>query len=228
MYDLEQQYSNLQLRIASGIVMILVAGGVLWLGGWVLTLAMLLLAWQMIREWEAMNPQGGWVWRISGFFYSILPCISLLALRHTDFMMSAEASLYATLYPVAMVAATDIGAYFTGRTLGGPKLAPKISPKKTWSGLGGGILSSAAIGYFLQPYVPFPETAWLGALLGGAVAILAQAGDLLESALKRRFDIKDSSNLIPGHGGVLDRMDGYIFVLPIYALLIHYFSEILA
>jgi phosphatidate cytidylyltransferase len=83
------------------------------------------------------------------------------------------------------------------------------------------------VGVLLQSTMPWPESAVMAALLGVGIALLAQAGDLLESALKRRFDIKDSSNLIPGHGGALDRMDGYIFVIPIYLILIHHFAEIL-
>ena len=109
----------------------------------------------------------------------------------------------------AVVVTTDTAAYFTGRTLGGPKLAPKISPKKTWSGLLGGVAGAAIVGGLIAAVVGGSNVALL-ALLGGAFAVVAQLGDLLVSKAKRTFDVKDSSNLIPGHGGVLDRLDGFL------------------
>ena len=118
----------------------------------------------------------------------------------------------------AVVAACDIAAYFVGRRVGGPKLAQLISPNKTRSGavggIGGAILASLAV----MSWVPF---SMVEILVGGAViAVLAQAGDLLESALKRNLGVKDSGNLIPGHGGFLDRFDGYLLTLPVMCLYI--------
>ena len=125
------------------------------------------------------------------------------------------------------VIATDIGAYFSGRAIGGPKIAPSISPKKTWAGLVGGMVAAAAWCAFAIAFlrlalsglggapvtVPQAILAWqvvVGAALGAGLAIAAQAGDFLESWLKRRAGMKDSSRLIPGHGGVLDRVDGFV------------------
>jgi len=105
--------------------------------------------------------------------------------------------------------ATDIGAYLVGRSLGGPKLAPAISPGKTWSGLAGGVGAAAMAGLIAALLRGQGD---LGALTGASMilALVAQVGDLFESSLKRRFGAKDSSELIPGHGGVLDRVDGIL------------------
>lgn len=124
------------------------------------------------------------------------------------------------VWTFAVVWLTDTAAYFAGRTLGGPKLMPRVSPKKTWSGAIGGTLAGTLGGFAV--WSATPEAAglgWLPALLGSAMASIAsQAGDLFESAMKRRFGAKDSSRLIPGHGGFLDRLDGYWSVLVLAGL----------
>jgi phosphatidate cytidylyltransferase len=149
---------------------------------------------------------------IAGLPYVVIG-ISCAAWLRSD----AEAGLATVLWVVASVIATDVGAYFVGRNVGGPKLVPRISPNKTWSGLIGGMLGAGIAG------------AITGVLAGGAVlllfaggvalAVISQAGDLIESALKRRFGVKDAGNLIPGHGGFLDRFDGYLTALPAAALM---------
>lgn len=122
--------------------------------------------------------------------------------------------LSAILWIFAVVWLTDIGAYFAGRALGGPKLWPRVSPKKTWSGFIGGV-AAGTLGAVLVVHVSggILGRAWFGGtglvLLSLLAAILSQGGDLLESAMKRRFDVKDSSHLIPGHGGVMDRLDSF-------------------
>lgn len=219
--------TSLQQRIATALLLLPMAGLVLWIGGWVLAIALALAALQMNREWERIAPKGiGW--RVAGVFYIALPCLSLLILRNLEFVKSAEAALTATLYPLALVIATDTGAYFSGRALGGPKLAPKISPKKTWSGLLGGMACSAWVAILMLPIVPWPESKLHAALLGAGVALLGQAGDLFESWMKRQSGVKDSGSLLPGHGGLLDRFDGYVFVLPCYLLLVLAQAEILS
>ncbi|HEX8526440.1 phosphatidate cytidylyltransferase, partial [Allosphingosinicella sp.] len=109
--------------------------------------------------------------------------------------------------------ATDIFAYFAGRSIGGPKLAPKISPNKTWAGLIGGMAGAAVVGavfaYLSGISADLPDFLWLGAPMG----LLAQIGDLYESSVKRRRGVKDSGTLLPGHGGVLDRLDGLLPVI---------------
>ncbi|MBP2291105.1 phosphatidate cytidylyltransferase [Azospirillum rugosum] len=121
------------------------------------------------------------------------------------------------LFTMLAVWATDIGAYAAGRTIGGPKLAPRISPKKTWAGLIGGMISSALVGWGVA-VVFGAQRPVLAFGVGGLLAVVAQAGDLFESAVKRRFNVKDSGHLIPGHGGILDRIDGLLVAAPVLAL----------
>ena len=124
---------------------------------------------------------------------------------------------------IAVVVATDTGAYFSGRTIGGPKIAPRISPSKTWAGLGGGMVAAGlvSLGFFYSNVGDRAFSA-MGAgafAVGAGLAVLAQAGDFLESWLKRKAGMKDSSNLIPGHGGVFDRADGMLPVAIVAGLL---------
>jgi phosphatidate cytidylyltransferase len=140
---------------------------------------------------------------------------------------------------IAVVIATDVGAYFAGRMFGGPKLAPRISPKKTWAGFFGGILAAIVIIAFLQFALPklssrfvHTESGFEGVfyalnagLFSAPLSVISQAGDLFESWLKRKFNVKDSSRLIPGHGGVMDRLDGLIFAASCVALYVHFISS---
>ncbi len=127
-----------------------------------------------------------------------------------------------TLWFVLVVWAVDVGGYVVGCSLKGPKLAPKISPNKTWSGLIGGMLFSIGISYAFCWYVgAWPHALYYG-MLAAMIAIIAQIGDLIESAIKRSLNLKDSSDLIPGHGGIFDRVDGLIFAAPIVYIFFRY------
>lgn len=141
--------------------------------------------------------------------YVAIPAISLL------YVITAGGAL-AIFWLLAVVWATDIGAYAFGRMIGGPKLAPSISPNKTWSGAVGGFLSAVAISTAVAWGFGVPITAGLVAL-AGVLSIVSQAGDLFESGLKRRYNVKDSGAIIPGHGGVMDRFDGLWFAAPLAA-----------
>jgi phosphatidate cytidylyltransferase len=147
----------------------------------------------------------------AGILYCGLPVFALVVIRRQD-----EGMVYA-LWALALVWATDIGAFFAGRSLGGPKLAPRISPAKTWSGLIGGILLATLLATAMHGEYGLPLRLVLATPF---LAVLAQAGDLFESALKRRAGVKDSGNVLPGHGGVLDRLDGVVPVAPVAALLV--------
>ena len=122
------------------------------------------------------------------------------------------------LWILLLVTATDTGAYFTGKTIGGPKLAPRLSPKKTWAGLIGGMAAAGLVGVGVT-VATGREGVILVALVSAGLAVVAQAGDLIVSKAKRSFGVKDSSDLIPGHGGFLDRLDGYLTVMPTVALI---------
>lgn len=127
-----------------------------------------------------------------------------------------------TLWFVLVVWAVDVGGYVVGCNLKGPKLAPKISPNKTWSGLIGGMLFSVGISTAVCWYVgALPHALYYG-MLAAMIALIAQIGDLVESAIKRSLNLKDSSDLIPGHGGVFDRVDGLIFAAPIVYIFFRY------
>ncbi|HVJ02856.1 MAG TPA: phosphatidate cytidylyltransferase [Sphingomonas sp.] len=143
-----------------------------------------------------------------GALYIGLPVLALVLLRE-------QFGLLTTVWAMALVWACDTGAYFAGRAIGGPKLAPAISPNKTWAGFLGGVI---AAGVFAALLVPFGLALPL-ALATPLLAAIAQGGDLFESHLKRVAGVKDSGNLLPGHGGVLDRLDGLVAVAPVAALL---------
>jgi phosphatidate cytidylyltransferase len=143
-------------------------------------------------------------WTGLGLAYVAIPCSGFILLRGAE-----QNGLTAILYLLIVVWVTDIAAYLGGRALGGPKLWPRISPKKTWSGALSG-LAAALVAGGVTVWLSGAGGAAAGVLLAAPLSVASQAGDLLESALKRRFGIKDSGRIIPGHGGVLDRIDGLL------------------
>ena len=151
-------------------------------------------------------------WAALGVLYLVVPCIALIWLR-----WEPAVGREVVVWLLAVVWATDIGAYGFGRAIGGPKLAPRFSPKKTWAGLIGGMAAAAAIGWGLAASFAIGDPVGL-ALAASLLAVLGQIGDVSESAIKRHFRVKDSSGLIPGHGGLLDRVDGLLAVAPVAAL----------
>jgi len=224
--------SDLGVRAASAVVMVAVAGTALWLGGWVWTAFVAGVAlgvlWEFVQLVRGFVPNGtvrlGWY--LSGIAYVGIAACTLLMVRERN-------SAVPTLLLVGMVIATDIGAYFAGRTFGGPKIAPRISPSKTWAGLVGGMLGAGLLlgGYLVcglyhldsPSYEDVPDWAAMimGMVIGALAAIIAQTGDFFESWMKRRAGVKDSGNLIPGHGGLFDRVDGLLavcFVLGLFTL----------
>ena len=156
-----------------------------------------------------MKPQ----WTALGVLWVALPCISLLWLARQE-----AGGRVTLLWLLGVVWATDIGAYAVGRSLGGPRLAPRWSPRKTWTGFVGGTVCAALAGGVTALTLGAASTAPL-ILVSAGLAIVAQFGDLAESLAKRRFGVKDSSGLIPGHGGLLDRVDGLLAAIPAVALL---------
>lgn len=150
-------------------------------------------------------------WRGAGALYVGVPAIALLWLR--DEPDGGKILLWLFI----VVWATDIGAFAAGRLIGGPRLAPRLSPHKTWAGLGGGVAAAAVAGAAVARGLASADAAGLTALSAG-LAVVAQLGDLTESAIKRHFNVKDASGLIPGHGGLFDRVDGLLAAAPAVAL----------
>ena len=210
-------WAGLRTRALSSIILAAVVLTALWQGGWWFTLFVMIAAMLMVKEWNALTENEGPAWRILGLFYAAIPCASLIWLRDVRIENVSDAGVRLVLYLLLVVWATDIGAYFAGRKIGGPKMAPAISPSKTWAGLAGGVAAAGAVGGLSHLFSPFPSTLAMAMVLAMILAVLAQAGDLFESWIKRRADVKDSGSLIPGHGGILDRVDGLTLTTPLFA-----------
>lgn len=151
------------------------------------------------------------VWPAAGVIYISLTVIAIIWLRGEP--VGGRSSI---LWLFVLVWATDTGALTAGRVLGGPRLAPKISPNKTWSGALGGIACAVVIGALVAWLTADAGVALLAGVSAG-LSMASQAGDLLESAVKRHYGVKDSGTLIPGHGGILDRVDGLLLAAPVMA-----------
>ncbi len=202
--------NELLTRSLTGAVLVAAALVAAFAGGNVFAYAVAAIATVMFYEWTRIVSGWGVVWYASGFVYALLPAISLLWIRERD-----AHGLELLLWVFLVTWSTDIGAYFVGRAIGRRRLAPSISPGKTIEGLAGGMAVATIVG-----------GAWvLGMGLGRALLLLAplfalaaQAGDLFESGMKRRAGVKDSGAWLPGHGGVLDRLDGLVPVAVLTAL----------
>ena len=195
--------NELFLRIVSACVLIPPVVATIYIGSPYFEIMIASCACLLVREWFALC-DGKILWVLFGIIYIGVPCYSLIHLR-----LDLNFGFETVLWVFTLVWSADSGAYATGRMFGGPKLAPRISPNKTWSGLCGGVFAAGIVGsmYTLvlghQNMIPLTV---LSAFLG----LLSQGGDLLESWIKRRFDKKDSGSLIPGHGGLFDRVDGLL------------------
>lgn len=212
--------SDLPARLVSAVVMVLIAGSALWIGGWAWIGFVVLVAGLVLWEWNRLvrgsdaSPLGEVTWLFFGAVYVCGAALAMIQVR-----VSFDALTVALIYVLPIIA-VDVGAYFVGRTVGGPKIAPSLSPSKTWAGLIGGALAASAVAIALILSEFRPEIAGrasatailLATALGVVIAVIAQAGDFFESWMKRRAGVKDSSGLIPGHGGVFDRVDGFLAV----------------
>ncbi|PVA11661.1 phosphatidate cytidylyltransferase [Pelagivirga sediminicola] len=240
--SLPQRWRDLNARMISAAVMIVVGIVLLWAGGMIFAAALWVIGGAMI--WELARMLGGRVWApgmgaVAGIALAVawalplwlalpgLVCVagfgawqlptrrvlfgvygaSILLACHTAGLLRVDAGLAWILWVICVVVATDVAGYFAGRALGGPKFWPAISPKKTWSGTIAGWLAAAVMGLGFGIYLGVGAQLMLLSVL---VSVTGQAGDIAESWIKRRAGVKDSSNLIPGHGGVLDRFDAML------------------
>lgn len=203
---------NLILRTLSTILLLPLVLLIMYTGGLYFKTFVLLCALLMSYEWHNMvrrKPRGAWAWYLAEVLYVVSVCLAVVYLRESDFFL--------LLWVCCVVWATDIGAYFAGSLFGGPKICPSISPKKTWSGLLGGMLLAFAVSCLFGTLLPRHPLILL-AISAPVLAVIAQLGDFFESWMKRYFGVKDSGNLIPGHGGILDRIDGLAPVAVVVAL----------
>lgn len=223
--------ADLPKRLVTALVMLAVFGTALWLGEMAWTVFVLIIGIGVWFEWSALvlqfRPPGTsrTIWRSAGAVYCGMASAILIQVRAD----AAGAAL--VLLIVGAVVGTDVGAYFVGRALGGPKIAPRISPSKTWAGLLGGVIGASLVLWLVLANagrillaspganVTAVDTAFspltiLG--MGLAVAVVSQIGDFFESWMKRAAGVKDSGKLLPGHGGLFDRVDGLMAVLVVF------------
>jgi phosphatidate cytidylyltransferase len=193
--------------VASGVVALAAAGLCLAIGRIDIALAVLGVGLVVValltpeqRNWSAL-----------GFIYAAVAEIASVLLR-----LDPVKGFAALVFVLVIVWVTDSGGYFAGRGIGGPKLWPRVSPKKTWAGAAGGFVASLAVAGAFAAL----DLGKAGPLLmiSGVLSVVSQLGDLFESAVKRRFGVKDSSQIIPGHGGLLDRLDGFVAAVAMAAL----------
>jgi phosphatidate cytidylyltransferase len=201
--------SNLALRWISSLILAPLVVAIAWYGGWPFVLLWTAAACVVLWEWsmlvKAAPSAVSYVgWMAAGLLYA-----AVLALAPAVLRGDASLGFVAIVFLFAVVWATDALAYFVGRAVGGPKLMPAISPKKTWSGAAGGTLGAVVAGLIVVKVAGVQITVALGAV-AVLLSIVSQTGDLLESAVKRHFNAKDASHLIPGHGGLMDRLDGFL------------------
>lgn len=214
--------SDLGVRLASAIVIAGIAGSALWVGGWLWIAFVVLVSGVILWEWNRLisasdaSPLGEILWLFFGAAYVCGAALAMVQVR-----LTYDDPWVVLLAFVLPIVAVDVGAYFAGRAIGGPKIAPSISPSKTWAGFAGGAAAASLVALSIEIYDFGPAAAAPGynalsialAILAGVlIAAIAQAGDFFESWMKRRAGVKDSSNLIPGHGGLFDRFDGFLAV----------------
>jgi len=207
------RWTDLRARLISAAVLVPVAWVCLWYGGWIWTAWVGIGALGLFAEWLRLSRrQPGALTLAAGLVYILPAAAAMLWLRY-----DAAAGWANVLFILLTVSLTDVGAYLFGRLIGGPKLAPAISPGKTWSGAAGGLAFALAVGLGAAGLTESPI--WRALALAAGLSVASQAGDLLESGIKRYFGVKDSGGLIPGHGGLLDRLDGLLTAAPVAALL---------
>jgi phosphatidate cytidylyltransferase len=202
--------SNLTLRVISSLVLAPLAlvaaylGGIFFVVFWVIAASIVLWEWVRLVTQAKLRTFAFIDWLAAGIGYAAVLLFAPLILRRDPAF-----GFVAILFLFAVVWVTDIAAYFTGRALGGPKLWAAVSPKKTWSGAAGGTLGGIAAGVLTVKLMGISVAPML-ILVACFLSVVAQAGDVLESAVKRHFGAKDAGHLIPGHGGLMDRLDGFL------------------
>ena len=202
--------NELAIRTITGVILIALALIAVFVGGYAFALLAAGVATAVFYEWPKLSKGWGAGWYVAGLAYALAAALSLLWIRDRS-----DAGVNLVLWVFILVWTTDIGAYFTGRAIGGPKLAPAISPGKTWAGFYGGIVAASICGGLWALFEGLPL---ILLLLAPLFSVASQGGDLFESWMKRRAGVKDSGRWLPGHGGVFDRVDGLLPVAILTAI----------
>lgn len=219
---------NFALRLVSGLILGSITGFCLWKGNFYFSALILTIAIISYLEWftivsnslEKKHPNDCkshiFFWGVIGLFAILPSAISMIYLRHA-------LGLEKVLYLILVIISTDIGAFIFGKIIGGPKLAPTISPGKTLSGAVSGICVAIAVVFTLRSIeyiIKYHDIKYITLIMITVIlSIASQVGDLIESGFKRHFNVKDSSHLIPGHGGFLDRIDSFILTAPVFLVM---------
>jgi phosphatidate cytidylyltransferase len=207
------RWRDLRARIASAVVLAPIALACLWFGGIAWDGLIGVLALGLAVEWVGLTRAKSFSWRASGLPYVGVATLALIWLRADSLV-----GLSNVLFVMLAVWSSDIGAYLIGRLLGGPRLAPTVSPGKTWSGAAGGLVGAMLAGAAVAAGFTGGVSAQALVVAAG-LSVIGQAGDLLESAVKRALGVKDSGSIIPGHGGLFDRLDAILAAAPAAAVL---------
>lgn len=215
--EIDPTNNNLKQRIKTSLILIPIAVYAIFISKDLFLFLVIAIAVLMTIEWLDIvkNSPDAKRWKIIGFFYISIPLFSVAKLRMLD------SDIVFWMFSIIWV--TDIFAYFAGKIIGGKKLAPSISPGKTWAGLFGGIAASAVIG-FVSSFMFYGGILFF-VFLSIILSVIEQMSDLMESKIKRIFGLKDSGNIIPGHGGILDRLDGLMLVAPTVLILVTLFPR---
>jgi phosphatidate cytidylyltransferase len=217
--DRPNRWADLGIRTASALVLAPIVIACVWWGGAIfvgivgLTAVGLAVEWLRLLGGGKPDRRACPAWVITGLGYIAIGATALLWLRSAPDVGRAN-----VLFLLIVVWSNDIGAYVVGRLIGGPRMAPRISPGKTLSGAVGGLLAAAAAGMFAA-HVLADGSLWRAIAVAAVLGAVAQSGDLLESCVKRRLEVKDSGDLIPGHGGLFDRLDALLAAAPVAAIL---------
>ncbi len=213
------RWGDLGLRTVSALILGPIVVACVWWGGAIFAVVVGLATVGLAVEWLLLLGCGRrerracLAWAAVGLGYVVIASAAFLWLRSAPDVGRAN-----VLFLLVVVWSSDIGAYVVGRVIGGPRLAPRISPGKTWSGSAGGLLAAVAAG-MLGAHLLANGSSWGAIAIAALLGVVAQGGDLLESFVKRRLEVKDSGHLIPGHGGLFDRLDALLAVAPVAALL---------
>lgn len=206
------KFTDLKTRAISAVILAAVGVFCIYFGSFLMLLMMLVFLYIGMKEWMDLPSQRNFShetkrkWFGYGLLYVGFAAVAILIIRFSD-----DLGFEATMWLVGIAVGTDIGAYFAGRFIGGAKVAPTISPNKTWSGVGGGIVGGIILSSFILWLCNVPVN---GSIIKLVIifSVISQIGDFFESGIKRHFAVKDTGSFLPGHGGILDRMDGQIFL----------------